>query len=108
MEKIIKIDGKDIKFKTTASTLVKYKAQFGRDGLIDLAKLSDENGNLNVSNFDTDIIMRFAWAFAKTANKDIPPFEDWLDDFDYYFALDILEEIVELINETLRMNNKKK
>ncbi len=108
MEKIINIDGKDIRFKTSASTFLKYRAQFGRDGLKELYKLSDEAGNLDISNLDTDILMRFAWAFAKTADKDILPFEDWLDEFDYYFAFDIAQEIVELINDLLRTNNKKK
>lgn len=41
MEKIIKIDGRDIKFKSTAATPLKYKAQFKTDFFADLIKLSN-------------------------------------------------------------------
>ena len=39
MEKILNIDGKDVKFKSTASFLLRYKMQFQRDGLKDLLRL---------------------------------------------------------------------
>ena len=54
MEKIIKIDGRDIKFKSTAATQLKYKAQFKTDFFADLIKLSNmqsEKTNKNETLF---------------------------------------------------------
>ena len=34
MEKTLTIDGKQIRFKSTAATLIRYKTQFGRDFLL--------------------------------------------------------------------------
>ena len=39
MEKIIRIDDKDIKFKSTAGTLMRYRNHFGRDFIKDIVAL---------------------------------------------------------------------
>ena len=39
MEKILTIDGRQVKFKSTGAFLLRYKAQFGRDALQDILKL---------------------------------------------------------------------
>lgn len=41
MEKIIHIDGKDVAFKSTAGTPIKYQMQFKSDMLEDLQNLRD-------------------------------------------------------------------
>ena len=39
MEKTIIIEGRQVKFKSTAATMLRYKAQFGRDMLRDFSIL---------------------------------------------------------------------
>ena len=39
MEKILTIDGRQVKFKSTGAFLLRYKAQFGRDALQDMFAL---------------------------------------------------------------------
>lgn len=121
MEKIINIDGKDIKFKSTGATLIRYKSQFHRDGLKDLMQIvnnmateeknknstEEEKNKLMIENLDLDAIYRFAWVFAKTADKDIPLLEEWLDSFDDFPIIDISLEVLDLITSTLSTSKKK-
>ena len=63
MEKILNIDGRDVKFKSTASFLLRYKMQFQRDGLKDLMKLQGavdfETKKLNgIEKLDLEVLDR--------------------------------------------------
>ena len=42
MERIIKIDGKDVAFRCTAGTARRYRFFFGRDLIVDAQKLVNE------------------------------------------------------------------
>ena len=44
MEKTILIDGKQVTFKSTAATPLRYKRQFGKDFFADIIKLSALDG----------------------------------------------------------------
>ena len=50
MEKIINIDGKDVKFKSTAGTLCKYRMQFKSDMIDDLMKAYIEEEDEYIDN----------------------------------------------------------
>lgn len=51
MEKTILIDGKQVTFKSTAATPLRYKRQFGKDFFADIIKLSALDG-LNSKKID--------------------------------------------------------
>lgn len=113
MEKIIKIDGRDIKFKSTAATPLKYKAQFKTDFFADLIKLSNmqsEKTNKNeiemLQSIDFDIFYRIIWILAKTADSSIPPIIEWLDGFDEFPTVDIFPELQELILSSISTKKK--
>ena len=102
MEKIVNIDGKDVKFKSTAGTPIRYQMQFKSDMLEDLTKLKTKLDNVNngISEFkmeDLETFEKIAWAMAKTSDKSIPPMEDWLDEFDMFSIYQILPELSELM-----------
>ncbi len=111
MEKIIEIDGKQVLFKSTGSFLLRYKAQFQRDGLADLMKLSaslDENGELkNYDTLDLEVFFKLIWTLAKTADKEIEPMFEWLDTFEEFPLADIIPELMELIECTIKTSSKK-
>ena len=46
MEKIIDMDGKQIKFKSTAGTLMRYRNNFGRDFIKDIVILDKKFKNV--------------------------------------------------------------
>lgn len=113
MEKIIKIDGKDVKFKSTGATPIKYKKQFGRDFFSDIFKMSSLSGDLNnkkkstnkIEDLDMDVFYNICWVLAKGAN-DIPPLEEWLETFDTFPVVDIIDELSELLISSIRGKKK--
>lgn len=104
--------------KSTAASLISYKANFGRDGLKDLIKLAkgiegdtDPLIILESEGFDFDIFYRFLWVFAKAGEKTIPPFEQWLEAFEMSpidFAVQTLPQVIELLGSTVGSTVKSK
>lgn len=84
MEKIVKIGDQDVPLKSTAASLIRYKSNFGRDGLSDIFAFQKvtKNGKIDIEKIDFDTFFRFMWVFAKSANPSIPPMETWLDQFE--------------------------
>ena len=101
MEKVINIDNKNIKFKSTAATPLRYKAQFGRDFFNDLMKLEPENTEL-----DTEVIYNIIWVLAKTADKTIPPLIEWLDEFDSIEVGEVITEVKDMILASIKSKKK--
>lgn len=98
MEKTIRIDEKDVKFKATASTIRKYREAFGRDLLMDFQKLQNEAGSGETLTVDTlTIFENLAYTMAKQADESIPDTPDeWLDEFNMFSIYVVLPQIVEL------------
>lgn len=102
MEKILNIDGREVKFKSSASFLLRYKMQFQRDGLQDLLKLVDvmDEDNKEIKNLqalDLEVFYNMTWVLAKVANPQIPPPLEWLDTFSEFPLMEILPEILDLM-----------
>ena len=113
MEKIINIGGKDIKMKSTAGTMMRYRNNFNRDFLKDLMKLQTkfsekiEKGK-EFEQIELEIFEKIAWCMAKTADNSIPDIEHWLDQFEAFDIMQVLPEIMNLIISNLDTANKKK
>ncbi len=126
MEKTIKIGNKDVTFKCTASTPLRYKAQFGKSFLADAANLMKfadtkktkkvkgadgkvtEKDDYDFTKLNLELIYNLAWAMAKTADHNLPDPLTWLDTFDV-FPLDIIAPIVsELLEHTLQSDTSAK
>lgn len=122
MEKLLNIDGRQVKFKSTGAFLLRYKAQFHRDALKDIFKLQDamtetedENGNKvqeikNIDALDFEVFYNLIWVLAKTADSSIEPPLEWLDGFNAFPLMDIIPEVFELIMSciTSTVDSKKK
>lgn len=101
MEKILTIDGKQVKFKSTGAYLLRYKAQFKRDAIQDIFKLSnsyDEKTEeiINIEALDLEVFFNLAWTLAKTADPNLPPPMEWLDSFGEFPLQDILPELMDM------------
>lgn len=105
MEKILTIDGRQVRFKSTGAFLLRYKAQFGRDALQDIFKLQnaiDNNGLIkDVNVLDLESIYNLVWVLAKTADPSIPPPIEWLDTFGEFPLAEIVPEVIDLIFSSL-------
>lgn len=114
MEKLINIDGRQVKFKSTGAFLLRYKAQFHRDALKDIYKLYsalDENNKIrDIENFDIEVFYNLVWTLAYTADKGIGTPQEWFDTFSEFPILDILPEVVDMVFSCLSssVESKKK
>ena len=122
MIKTIKIDGKDVQFKASATFALKYKSYFDKDILtIILPAMSevlrglDGTGVIEESKDKTEItaeflatilenlysvemvdILQIIWVCAKSADETIPDIETWIDSFDEFPVFEIAVEVFKL------------
>lgn len=113
MEKIIVIGNKEVKLKSTAGTMMRYRNNFNRDFIKDLislqTKLSDKTQKgTDFEALDLDIFEKIAWCMAKTANDNIPDIEHWLDEFDTFDIMQVLPDIMTLLTANMEQINSKK
>lgn len=106
MEKILTIDGREIKFKSTGAFLLRYKAQFKRDAIQDIFRLGqaidmETKEIINLDSLDLEVFYNLVWTLAKTADSTIPPPMDWLDGFSVFPLEEILPELIEMIMSTM-------
>lgn len=117
MDRIIKIDDRDIKFRATARTPRLYRALIGRDMIIDMNKLKkayekrkNEGEDIDISNLQ--IFEDTAYIMARHANPDMEEktADEWLDTFNMFSIYEVLPQILELwaVNTQQTSQSKKK
>ena len=102
LEKIIKVDGKDVKFRSSATVPRLYRIKFGRDIFKDLAKLEkaykgkEEDGE-ELQIDDLEIFENVAYVMAFHSDPTIPgTIDEWLDQFEMFSIYEVLPEILKL------------
>lgn len=114
MEKIIVIDGKEVKMKASALVPRLYRFKFGRDMIADMNKLrkayekaanvaeeatEEEKKDAQLSVMDLTIFENTAYIMAKHADNNQPDNpNDWLDQFNMFSIYEVLPHILELWN----------
>lgn len=116
MEKTLTIDDRQVRFKSTAATPLRYKAQFGKDFFADLIKMypiiKNENVNAEELDYETlrqidfEVFYNIIWSLAKTADKSIPEPMEWLDGFDEFPIMEMLPELQDLITSSFQTKKK--
>ena len=107
IRKIIRIDGKDVVFQSSATIPRLYRLKFHRDIFRDLAKLEksykeQDDGSKNMEIEDLEIFENAAYIMAYHADPNIPPtIEEWLDQFEMFSIYEVLPEILELWGSNL-------
>lgn len=102
MQKILKIDNKDVGFKTSALTVRLYRHHFGRDFIVDLDRLRNNVAKAGKSDesrldaLDLEIFENAAWTMAKQYDPEIPDIDEWIDGFSTFSIYNILPEILKL------------
>jgi hypothetical protein len=103
MDKIVTIDGKEVKFRATARTPRLYRVLIGRDMIQDMNKLMKAYERKKKDDDDLDIIdlqifEDVAYAMARHANPDMEEktADEWLDTFDMFSIYEVLPHILEL------------
>ena len=96
-EKTITIGAKEVKLKTSAYTPLLYSNLFGGNIFSEMQEIVTSAGNTGVVPFDKVLILyRLAYCMAKHAEPDLPPMEEWMDQFDVYDIPEIAGELITL------------
>lgn len=113
MEKTIEIDGKEVHFRSTAATPLRFKAQFGKDYFAEIIKLNklskfkeDKINYKALENADFEVFYNIIWTLAKTADKSIPEPLTWLDNFEEFPLFEIIPQIQDLITASIQTKKK--
>lgn len=104
MEKTLTIDGRQVPFKCTAGTLIRYRNQFNREFLSDMSKMRDLTED-DIDSMSLDPFYDIVWIMAKTADQTIPDLLPWLDTFEDFPILDIFGDLQELVLACLQTKN---
>lgn len=122
MQKTINIDGRDVKFKASASLVYRYKSQFNKDLLeiimpfiSSIASAQSQGGDIDLSEvlggaygLELTDVYNIIWVMAKTADKDIPEPVEWYDSFDEFPAIDVGKELIEILIPSMITTEKSK
>lgn len=110
MDRILTIDGKEVGFRATASTPMRYRHRFGRDIFDDLQKIrKDFLKNEGFSLGSLEAFECLAYTMAKQYDPDIPDTpEDWLDQFEYFGMVEVYPELFALWAENEQMTSTAK
>ncbi|MCW6664259.1 hypothetical protein NHG32_01060 [Aerococcaceae bacterium NML191219] len=111
IEKTVKIQDKEVKFKSSATIPRLYRIKFKRDIFKDLSKLekSYQGDSSQFEIDDLEIFENVAYIMAYHADNTIPPtIEEWLDGFEMFSIYEILPEILELWGSNLQTDVESK
>ena len=115
MEKILSIDGKDIKLKTSGGLPRRYREMFHRDVFLDFGKLTKglkKSGKIDADDLPVEtmeIVENLAYCMAKFADPDIPDdIYEWLDQFSSASLYLAANDIILLWNEEQKTQSKPK
>lgn len=117
MEITLTIDNKQVSFKSNGAIAKRYMMQFQRDLLKDILNLGvmeksfeDMTEGEKIAwmrdNIDFNMFYDIAWVFAKTANNTIPDPLAWLESFDEFPILEIIEPLQSLLEKTIGSKKK--
>lgn len=116
MDKMIVIDGKEVKLRATARTPRLYRMIIGRDMIADMNRMQkrfkqvQEGDEFDV--MDLQIFEDIAYVMARHANPDMETksADEWLDEFNMFSVYEILPEILKLwaLNTKTTSESKKK
>lgn len=105
MEKTLTIEGKEIRFKATGGTLMRYRNQFNAEFLVDFLALAQSQGNPQL--FSTRLLENIIWALAKTADDTIPDPISFYDTFESFDFFGVFEELSPLVAKSFEPTLKK-
>lgn len=112
MEKVLIISNAEVRMKSTAGTLMRYRNNFGRDLIKDMLHLQEKLKKVKEGEqfeiVDLDIFEKIAWCMAKTADNTVPDVEHWLDNFETFDIMKVLPEIMQLLVDNFQQEGESK
>lgn len=91
MEKVIKLDGRDVRVQMSADTLRVYRHEFNRDLLRDMMAMQKE--------FDLEMIENLFYICARAADPEIPGIDEWLAQFSPFALYSGASDLIQFWHE---------
>lgn len=112
MEKVLNIGGKEIKMKSSSAIIFVYRNNFNEDFMIKLIEMNNKMQNLGKEHeaeaLDYEFFLKSAWCMNKLADDTIPPFEEWLNQFELLELMQAIPEVIPILTGELQQINDKK
>ena len=109
MEKLVKLEDKEIGLKCSAGTVRSYRMNYGRDLILDIAMIEKELIENKVLGTESgQCAEEIAYTMAREYNPDLEPIEEWLDQFGPYFVYTVVSEIIYMWAENIKTLNSTK
>lgn len=103
MEKVIEIDGKQVKFRATAAIPRLYRIKFGRDIMQDMKSIRDamqeaKDGKKSIQPRFLEMFENVSYLMAKHADPtmEAKSVEEWLDGFEAFSIYSIFPQLFAL------------
>lgn len=121
MRKIIMVGEQEYELGTSAYTPIAYKQQFGKDYFQDLFSMLKNQSFMNelnkletdkeltannidismLSDFDMTFFNRLFWTFAKSANPQIKPYEQFFMEMEVFPIQEVGPVLMEMLNASM-------
>ena len=101
MEKIVRIDGKDVAISNSCGALVLYRQQFGREYFEDLKYAKRAKGRRKIELCEA-AGFKLLWAMARTADDTIPPPQKWLGEIKEINVRKALSTAEQMISDSMK------
>ncbi|HGR3623082.1 TPA: hypothetical protein ACL4SC_001597 [Streptococcus pneumoniae] len=93
MRKIVLVGDQEYELGTNGYTPIAYKQQFGKDYFQDLFSM--------LSDFDMTFFNRLFWTFAKSANPQIKPYEQFFMEMEIFPIQEVGPVLMEMLNASM-------
>jgi len=110
MEKTLNIDGKSVRFRANAGTVLRYRAWFGNDLIKDITELSEASaGGKSMTSEALVVALNIAYTMARQADPGVPDDPmDWIDGFDVFPIAEVVPELTRLWAESMHITVQEK
>ena len=108
MKKTIVLGQQELTLVSSGATPIFYRNEFGRDFFADFTKFLEFATQASEAETDTDkmklimdpdniqLVQRMAYVYAKNADQNIKPIEQWFAEFEEFPVFDVLGDLVDL------------
>lgn len=101
MEKTIKIDGRDVRFRSSGALPILYRSLTGREYFSDMAQNTKK-----LKSFSTETIEDLIWVLARCADEAVPDKMTWYDSFDEFPIFSVYTGLNELVVSSMKTTKK--
>ena len=112
MRKIVLVGDQEYELGTNGYTPIAYKQQFGKDYFQDLFSMLKNQSFMNeltatnidismLEEFDMTFFNRLFWTFAKSANPQIKPYEQFFMEMEIFPIQEVGPVLMEMLNASM-------